>query len=109
MNGGYANVKIMNLPSKLTTIGKYSFRGNIGVQFTSIPDGVAVIEDLAFKWSSARVTQFGGNNSKLTTIGKEAFKEAGVGREAIENIYLSSTVKTLGDDCFKAYGSLSGP
>jgi hypothetical protein len=55
-----------------------------------------------------RIDEF-GENGNLTSIGISCFEKAGSKRETIETIYIHDSITTLGTNCFRYYGSSTGP
>ena len=69
------HIQLNALPAALQTLGVMAFRyAGEGVTFTSIPNGVAIIENQTFTGCTGlKIAQLGGDDSALTTIDTFAF------------------------------------
>ena len=84
--------------TQLTTIGNNAFRDN-GTTYFTLPDSVTTIEYEAFRSAFKDGGSFTiGRNSKLQTIGNDAFNDC---RWGITSIYIPSTVTSIGERAFK--------
>lgn len=66
------NFKSIELHEGLEKIGKGAFRSCPNADIIAIPDSVTEIGDEAFSWSNVKAVTF-GENSKLTSLGNDAF------------------------------------
>lgn len=101
-------VSINELPSKLQKLGDSAFnRAGINCIITKIPDGIEKIPYRAFYGCpNVKISEFGGNNSKLHTIGNEAFETAGKGDKVadVTSMTIHASVTTIEADAFLNYG-----
>ena len=88
--------------TKLTTIGADAFRdsGKISI---AIPDSVTTIEARAFQAGCKTGTITIGRNSKLQTIGDNAFTSC----TALSSIYIPSSVTTIGAGAFHGCSNIT--
>jgi hypothetical protein len=97
------------LSSALTTLGTNAFENSDGIEITEIPANITEIPSKCFiKCPNININTFGDDNSKLTTIRDQAFRNAGKNKGPIDNLYLGRKVVTLGSRAFNPYGSDSG-
>ena len=102
-------IPIPMLSNALTTLGANAFENNDGIEITEIPANIVEIPSKCFiKCPNININTFGDDNSKLTTIGDQAFRNAGKNKGPIDNLYLGRKVVTLGSKAFNPYGSDSG-
>lgn len=102
------NVDFKALPSSLETIGTGAFMLNDKISISAIPNSVKSIGNLAFNYCpKLNISYFGGTDSKLESIGKEAFKDSGK-ESTVSNIFIGSSVNVIGIDAFLSYGKDSG-
>jgi hypothetical protein len=96
------------LPENLTRIGEKAFQKSL-ISLTSLPKSLTSIGYRAFNdCPNVQIIEFGGDSnwavpSKLTTIGKEAFRNAGNGIVG-DTIIIRQSVTTIEDTPFTNYG-----
>jgi hypothetical protein len=81
------------LPSNITSISTYAFRGCSGLTITSLPDGITTIGEYAFMESGVKFTSL---PSRLTTISNYLFS-------SVSSLLLSSLpsgVTSIGNNAF---------
>lgn len=107
---GVGNDKVIVIPAEyeglpVTTIGESAFaysRHNDDIISVTIPDTVTTIERNAFYNRDELVTVNIGANSKLQTIGNNAFS----GNHSLKSIYIPASVTMIGDSAFNNCGGL---
>ena len=82
------------IPNTVTSIGAYAFRGS-GLTGITIPNSVAVIEDMAF-YECQAITSINIPNS-VTTIGNNAFRDC----SGLTSVIIPISVTTIGAYAFK--------
>ena len=90
----------------VTTIGESAFaysRHNDDILSVTIPDSVTTIERNAFYNRGEMTTINISSNSKLTTIGNNAFS----GNHSLTGIYIPATVTSIGDSAFNNDGAIN--
>lgn len=105
---------INELPSNLTTLGQQAFfNAGPNIYFTTLPANLARVESFAFAYvPNIQFTKFGSAaneavNTPLTYIGNNAFAqfESATGaNRTVDSIYIYSSVKTIDNNAFVAYG-----
>ena len=111
--GGVDNsiLELNKLPESLKEIGSNAFYKCPYVNITSLPKSLITIGDSAFRdCFNVGVIDFGGdidavNGSKLKTIGKDAFRNAGTRADIGSYIILRQSINTIGEKAFEGYGS----
>ena len=91
----------LELPSTVTTIGKYAFAGHvINQEKLVVPNGVTVLGDNAFAASDAQKTNVDiiVMPANLTSLGAHAFEKCGT-----ETVYIPSSVTTFSQGVFKEW------
>lgn len=84
-------------------IGQYAFNNDKGITSVEIPASVEIIDYGAFWDCDDLITVTFGEDSKLTTIGENAF----YGCQNLKSIRIPDGVTTLGDDVFGGCTSLT--
>ena len=106
---GCSNLVLTALPASLKTIGGSAFQsGGPGIQITSLPLGIEVIPAWTFNGcSNVKITEFGGDSSKLKEIGTNSFNNAGNGngKPNVEDINIYYSVEIIDVDAFKGYAT----
>lgn len=92
-------IKIIELSSKITSIGDFAFYGCTNLNSISIPASVKYIGDYAFAECKGIITVSLG---KVETIGNNAFYEC----EALTAISFPSSLKGIGTKAFYRCGSI---
>ena len=87
----------------LKTIPRSMFQTCYGLTSISIPYTIESIEPTAFSWCTSLKTVNIPSNSRLTTIGWEAFAHCG----KLNNIFIPDSVNYMGNDLFFQCTSLS--
>jgi hypothetical protein len=96
---------MVSLPKNLVTLGEEAFQGQVAMSITTLPDGIVTIpKNCFYRCSNVGITVFGSGNSKLTTIGQDAFHFAG-GEQIFDKLYFHRGVVTLEKNCFNSYGN----
>lgn len=85
--------KLINVPKKVKTIGRYAFAGSVFVENIILPDSVTHIESNAFEYIPAQRVFLSKN---LEFIGAECFKYC----KNLTEIRIPSSVKELKDRAF---------
>lgn len=101
---GNTSIALTSLPAKLKTLQSGAFMTINQLALTSLPNTLETIGNHAFySCPNISISHFGGDNSKLKSIGYQAFMNSGVEKE-VTDIYISSSVNLIGEDAFKGYG-----
>lgn len=111
VTGETENVENIIIPAKydglpVTEIGERAFaysRHNEDILSVTIPDSVTTIALNAFYNRDEMTTVNIGQNSELTTIGRNAFS----GNSSLKAIYIPSGVTTIGDGAFNNDGAIN--
>ena len=111
--GGVDNsiLELNKLPESLKEIGSNAFYKCPYVNITSLPKSLITIGDSAFRdCFNVGIIDFGGDidsidGSKLKTIGKDAFRNAGTKADIGSYIILRQSINTIGEKAFDNYGS----
>ena len=111
VTGETENVENIIIPAEydglpVTEIGESAFaysRHNEDILSVTIPDSVTTIALNAFYNRDEMTTVTIGQNSELTTIGRNAFS----GNSSLKAIYIPSGVTTIGDSAFNNDGAIN--
>lgn len=100
---------ISQLPANIDTLGMGAFLSANNVAITELPNSLRVIDNYAFQLCNQTIISvFGGPESRLTTIGKQAFENCGLGMTAISVATIGSSVVTIGLNAFLGYNLSNG-
>ncbi len=95
-----ANLKTINIPDSVTTIGNLEFYGAVSLETVKIPQGVDVISESAFEFcSSLKSIEIPDG---VTTIENYAFSLC----ESLETVIIPASVTSIGYDVFSDSDSL---
>lgn len=87
--------------TKLTTISQGSFLGATKLKSIILPTNLTTIAQEAFKQTTSLETIDLSKNTKLTTIGNNAFEESAITSITLPKHTTSSTITTIGTSAFK--------
>ena len=102
-------LNLTSLPKNLESIGMAAFMScGEGLQITSIPGGVKTIPSYTFYGCpNVKISNFGSDDSssQLTTIGQNAFNNAGNGNIGpnVTTVYINHSVTTVDKQAFTSY------
>ena len=100
---------ISKLPANIDTLDMGAFLSANNVAITELPNSLRVINNYAFQLCNlTNIAVFGGPESRLTTIGKSAFENSGLGTIAISVATIGSSVTTIGENAFLGYNLSNG-